>query len=97
MQFNCAEQDWVAYTLLEATLFGCLPLYPAWKDFPRELRVLDSHCIYQRHDLEDAELKLRKLLALPPQGAENAREMLSIVYRRHDKAIPKLLALLGLL
>jgi hypothetical protein len=34
IQFNCALQDWVSYTLLEATTFGCHPVYPNFRSFP---------------------------------------------------------------
>lgn len=34
IQFNCALQDWVAITLLEATTAGCYPIYPFFRSFP---------------------------------------------------------------
>lgn len=34
VQFNCALQDWVAITLLEATVAGCFPIYPHFRSFP---------------------------------------------------------------
>lgn len=34
IQFNCALQDWVSFTLLEATTFGCIPVYPQRRSFP---------------------------------------------------------------
>lgn len=33
-QFNCASQDFVAISLLEATTFGCYPVYPNYRSFP---------------------------------------------------------------
>jgi hypothetical protein len=33
MQFNCADQDWVSFTLLEALACGCLPIYPLFRSF----------------------------------------------------------------
>lgn len=34
IQFNCADQDWVSFTLLEASTFGCIPVYPSRRSFP---------------------------------------------------------------
>jgi len=61
VQFNCAIQDWVSWTLLEAVTFGCKPLYPKWKDFPYELKD-HPECLYDNKSLRDAESQLRKLL-----------------------------------
>lgn len=37
VQFNCAYQDWVSFTLLEAVTFGCVPVYPYFRSFPETL------------------------------------------------------------
>lgn len=34
IQFNCANQDFVAITLLEASVAGCYPIYPYFRSFP---------------------------------------------------------------
>lgn len=34
VQFNCARQDWVAITLLEAIVAGCFPIYGHYRSFP---------------------------------------------------------------
>jgi len=34
VQFNCALQDWVSFTLLEASAAGCIPVYPNFRSFP---------------------------------------------------------------
>ncbi len=79
VQFNCAHQDWVSWTLLEAVTFGCLPLYPIWKDFPSELRN-DSKYLYKKRDLDDCETKLRQLLKMDC-GNEN-----DFIVEKHDKS-----------
>jgi len=61
IQFNCAYQDWVSWTLLEAVTFNCKPLYPNWKDFSYELKGYDDH-IYEMDNLEDCKKKLYSLL-----------------------------------
>lgn len=37
VSFNCARQDWVSFTLLEALTFGCWPVYPSVRSFPDAL------------------------------------------------------------
>lgn len=59
--FNCANQDWVSWTLLEAVTFRCNPLYPIWKDFAYELRG-NSYHLYEKRNLKECERKLRRLL-----------------------------------
>lgn len=61
VQFNCAIQDWVSWTLLEAVTFECLPLYPIWKDFPVELKDNPKY-LYSRKNLENCVTKLRYLM-----------------------------------
>jgi hypothetical protein len=34
VQFNCAFQDWISFTLLEASVAGCYPVYPKFRSFP---------------------------------------------------------------
>ena len=97
VQFNCAEQDWVAYTLLEATLFGCLPLYPDWKDFPYELESVRDCCVYVKGDVDAAERQLRKLLSFSEDGRGRLRSQVQDVYRKHDQAHFRMFNLLGLL
>jgi hypothetical protein len=61
VQFNCDDQDWVSWTLLEGVTFECLPLYPIWKDFPIELSN-DRRYLYHKRDLGDCVNKLNKLM-----------------------------------
>lgn len=78
IQFNCAIQDWVSWTLLEAITFKCKPLYPEWKDFPYELKGFENH-LYSNRSLADAEKKLRNLL-----NEDFDEKLMSIPMRHHD-------------
>ena len=80
VQFNCAKQDWVSWTLLEAITFGCNPLYPNWKDFPYELRGFEGGHIYENENIEEADRKLRVLLEKPFDSA------FACVVERHDRS-----------
>lgn len=61
VQFNCADQDFVSYTLLEAAAFGCLPLYPNYLTFPAAVNY-NSNFLYRKGDLVSAKEKLMALM-----------------------------------
>lgn len=86
--FNCAHQDWVSWTLLEAVTFKCIPLYPIWKDFPVELHD-DKKYLYEKRNLEDAKNHLYDLL-----GTE-FDESLNYVVEKHDNSWPTYLKIMG--
>lgn len=88
VQFNCAHQDWVSWTLLEAVTFKCNPLYPIWKDFPVELHN-DERFLYEKRNLDDAEKKLRQLMR------SNFDESLNYVVEKHDNSWPSYLKNMG--
>jgi glycosyltransferase involved in cell wall biosynthesis len=47
VSFNSAFQDWVSYTLLEASVAGCIPIYPNFRSFPETL-AKRSEYLYDR-------------------------------------------------
>lgn len=71
VQFNCASQDFISYSLLDAMLNGCAPLYPNVLTFPDALnnsaanlyegRLQSTSHVY----LSDAVSKLNALLDSP--------------------------------
>lgn len=48
VQLNTSLQDWISYTLLEASAFGCYPVYPHYRSFPEVLRH-DQRFLYADH------------------------------------------------
>jgi glycosyltransferase involved in cell wall biosynthesis len=50
-QFNCAKQDWLSWTLLEALTYKCIPIYPRYRSFPE---YLDSKYLYTENDVDSA-------------------------------------------
>ena len=88
VQFNCAIQDWVSWTLIEASMFGCSPVYPRWKDFPRELDN-DSRFLYERKNLSEAAECIRYLMHT------NTVRSYGRVAQRHDQTWAKQLNIMG--
>ena len=50
IQFNSALQDYVSWTVLEATLFGCDVVYPNFRSFPE---FIPQDKLYQPFDVND--------------------------------------------
>lgn len=87
--FNCANQDWVSWTILEAITFGCNPLYPIWKDFEYVLHG-DERYLYEKRNLQEAHRKLYALLNTPFDGT-----FLNPIVHKHDKSWEKYLTIMG--
>jgi hypothetical protein len=64
IQMNTADQDFVSWTLLEATTCRCRPLYPNFLSFPEALHN-DYSLMYEKRDIKSAVTALRKALATP--------------------------------
>lgn len=62
IQMNTADQDFVAITLLEASVAGCYPIYPYFRSFPETLRRKPEY-MYQRLDVEHATRMIERLLS----------------------------------
>lgn len=91
VQFNCAYQDWVSWTLLEAATFKCNPLYPNWRDFPLELAHQNQY-LYDHGDLDGCKEKLYKLMEQPFNEGE-----LGHIVEKHDNSWNKYLRIMGLI
>jgi len=78
MQINTADQDFVSWTLLEATTCGCRPLYPYFLSFPE---VLDfrGDLMYIKNDVEDAAQMIIKYI-------DGSEENWDWVYKKFDLA-----------
>ena len=56
--FNCSMQDWVSFTLLEATTFQCDICYPNFRAFPE---FISPENLYKYGDVYSAVVLLQKL------------------------------------
>ena len=93
VQFNCALQDWVAWTLIEACMAGCVPVYPRHRDFPFELEDFPAHCLYKNKSVESARGSIRQALdTYTGASYDSARGELVC---RHNQSIPKIISILN--
>lgn len=61
VQFNCADQDFVSWTLLEALTCGCKPCYPNYLSFPEVLNYSEMW-MYEKGNVDSAVEALRRIL-----------------------------------
>lgn len=81
VQFNCALQDWVSFTLLEALTMGCSPLYPNHRSFPEALMYSEPN-LYMPNNLDDACYKLRSLVS-----KDSAFKHREAILMQHDNTL----------
>lgn len=67
IQFNSALQDYVSWTLLESTLFGCDVCYPNFRSFPE---IIDADRLYKPFCKYDALLLIDVILENPISHSE---------------------------
>ena len=67
IQFNSALQDYVSWTVLEATLFGCDVVYPNFRSFPE---FIPQSKLYQPFDVHNC-LKTFERIIIKGQHASN--------------------------
>lgn len=75
IQFNCADQDFISWTLLEALACECIPVYPNFRSFPE---VLPSGYLYEKRKVQEAFALINFFMDLP------FPEPLKEVYKHQD-------------
>lgn len=84
VQFNCASQDFVAITLLEATVAGCYPVYPEFRSFPETFHYQPQY-MYKHLNEESATTKLWNVLCMPDHAwSKEAIDSRNWIYKRFD-------------
>lgn len=94
VQFNCADQDFVAITLLEASVAGAYPLYPYFRSFP-ETFLWKMEYLYEHKDLLHACDKLTDVLGRDDLWTREAVRRRSWIHRRFDSSWLRMLDKMG--
>jgi len=89
IQMNTADQDFVAITLLEASVAGCYPVYPYFRSFPETLRYKPEY-MYNRLDVEDAVKKVLKIVQRDDLWTEEEIEKRSWIHTRFDTSFMRM-------
>ena len=88
VQFNCARQDWVSFTLLEALTCGCIPIYPMFRDFVNVFAD-SSEFLYAPLNLSQACSRIDQALTAAPYAAW-AKQFAAETLRYYDGSIGRL-------
>tara|TARA_B100000953_G_scaffold300250_1_gene304405 strand:+ start:2403 stop:3536 length:1134 start_codon:yes stop_codon:yes gene_type:complete len=62
VQFNCSLQDYVSWTLIESTFFGCDICYPNFRSFPE---IIDKDRLYDNFKVNNAVDAIEQALVTP--------------------------------
>jgi len=95
VQINTALQDFVAFTLLEASVAGAYPLYPYFRSFPLTFRR-DRRFLYERQDVEDCTRKVCCALDRDDLWTRDAIQNRAWIHNRFDLTWKRQLAVMGL-
>lgn len=96
VQFNCADQDWVSYTLLESSVAGCLPVYPDTRSFPETFT--GSHVLYPHKCELSAAYAVRNALSnCNAEWMSHARKRRAWLHTRFDYTWKRQAAIMGLM
>ncbi len=82
IQFNCADQDFISYCLLEALTCECIPVYPNYLSFPE---VLPKKYLYDKGDYIFASELIKQFIH------ENFDQDLKFTLMYHDNTWEKML------
>lgn len=84
IQFNCADQDWVSWTLLEAATCNCRPVYPFFRSFPE---VLFHEHLYVKNNIRSAaEMIMRYIDEIPRKW--------DFIYKPFDSSFERCLSIM---
>lgn len=87
VQFNCSLQDWVAFTLLEALTYQCMPIYPAHRDFPIVF-AKSPQFLYSPESVTDAASLVSEAVV---NGISNTeRQYLNEIVAYHDESLERI-------
>lgn len=94
IQFNCASQDWVPLTLLEASVAGCYPIYPAFRAFPE---TFEGNCdfMYPAWDTTAATNKVLSVLQSDAHWTKEAIAARKWIHSRYDVSWKRMLDIMG--
>lgn len=84
--FNCARQDWVSYTLLDALTVGTVPVYPNFRSFPETFGPFMEY-LYPMNDVATAVTRVQSFLTRSPASFNALR---SRVLTTHDGTLARI-------
>lgn len=93
IQMNTADQDFVAITLLEASVAGCYPIYPYFRSFP-ETFLHKPGFMYQRLDVDHAASMVEGVLQQKGLWTNTAIKKRAWIHNRFDDSWKRMLTMM---
>lgn len=95
VQINTASQDWISFTLLEAAVAGCVPIYPCYRSFP-ETFIGEHSCLYEAwNSMSAVELVLDALNSPDEWWDYDSIQRRSWIYKRFDSTWARQAQIMG--
>lgn len=94
VQFNCANQDFNPITLQEASVAGCLPVYPYFRSFPDCLRRVPEF-FYEHLDVQSAVCRVLNSLNRDAWSLQQVWER-RWIHEQFDSAWIRMLSTMGM-
>lgn len=95
IQVNTALQDWVAITLLEASVAGCYPIYPEFRSFP-ETFLHQPGFMYERGNPDALAKMILEVLRYPEETwSKEEIEKRAWIHKRFDTSWERMLCVMG--
>lgn len=94
VQVNTALQDWVSFTLLEASVAGCWPVYPNRRSFPETLRQKE---MFLYNDLDQAAAMIVAALRSETIFRPEVIKQRAWIHERFDLTWARMLVHMGLI
>lgn len=95
IQVNTAYQDWVSFTLLEASVAGCYPVYPYFRSFPETFQHRHEF-MYGRNNLIAAANLILRVLGDDDNWSVPVIESRRWIHTRYDYTNARMLKVMGL-
>lgn len=96
IQLNTSLQDWISFTLLEASVAGCYPIYPNFRSFPEVLKY-DHSYLYDPWDAHHAVAKMTYLLKRNDLWDTKSIHERSWIHTRYDNTWHRMLKIMDIL
>lgn len=96
VQMNTALQDWISFTMLEASCAGTYPLYPNYRSFPEVLRY-DGSFMYTFRHVKHAASRVCSILDRDDLWTREAIAERAWIHERFDTSWHRMAVIMGVL
>lgn len=96
VQMNTAFQDWISFTMLEASCAGTYPLYPNYRSFPEVLRFNNDY-MYTHCHVKHAAARLCSILDRDDLWTQEAVAERAWIHERFDTTWHRMAVIMGIL